>query len=137
MTEILSIASQIAQGLDAVHSAGVIHRDIKPANVFITSKRETKILDFGMAKLAAEFNSSSGPAIPSHPVQWEHGMKTLTDFGTTPGTVAYMSPEGRPSERNWMREQICFPFGVIMYGKCRPGCSLSMGKHWRLFLTSY
>jgi eukaryotic-like serine/threonine-protein kinase len=111
MPEILSIAHQIAGGLDAAHSAGVIHRDIKPANIFITSRGEIKILDFGMAKLTAGFSSSNGSGIAP---DVELLNKTLTDFGTTPGTVAYMSPEQALGEELDARTDL-FSLGVIMY----------------------
>jgi len=100
LDSLLNWAIQIADGLDAAHARGIVHRDIKPANVFITSRGQAKILDFGLAKLAHRHTCGSmqqdegATAAPTASMEPEH----LTSFGVAVGTVAYMSPEqGRSS----------------------------------------
>ena len=85
--EVLTIASQIAEALEAAHEKGIIHRDLKPANVKLTTEGQVKVLDFGLAK--AIDVSPPGQAIPNSP--------TITTLASRPGvilgTAAYMSPE--------------------------------------------
>ncbi len=114
LDELLELAVQIADGLDAAHSKGIIHRDIKPTNIFITTRGQAKILDFGLAKLEPEgqqFASSlEGSALPTEGLAEE----PLTMPGLALGTVCYMSPEqarGEPLDR---RTDL-FSFGAVLY----------------------
>jgi tetratricopeptide (TPR) repeat protein len=98
---------QITDALQAAHAKGIMHRDIKPANVFITTREQAKILDFGLAKLTApDLSSSTNPTMSM--------SGPLTHTGAAIGTVAYMSPEQARGEPLDVRTDL-FSFGVLLY----------------------
>jgi Tol biopolymer transport system component/tRNA A-37 threonylcarbamoyl transferase component Bud32 len=107
--EILDLAIQLADGLDAAHSRGVIHRDIKPTNIFITPTGHAKVLDFGLAKLIQERSVLDAATATAKPVD-----DSLTGPDVALGTVTYMSPEQALGKELDARTDL-FSLGVVLY----------------------
>jgi non-specific serine/threonine protein kinase len=113
ISDLLEIGIQIANGLDAAHTKGIVHRDIKPANIFLVERGQAKILDFGLAKLVPVLERSAETVAASYKPS-SSVLDDLTSPGSSMGTIAYMSPEQARGEELDARSDL-FSLGVVLY----------------------
>jgi serine/threonine protein kinase len=112
LDELLDVGIQTASALDAAHTKDIVHRDIKPANIFCTRSRQTKVLDFGLAKILSPRRVLPGATASALPTVTADEL--LSSPGSAVGTVLYMSPEQAMGEELDARTDL-FSFGAVLY----------------------
>ncbi len=117
LADVLPLAKQIADALEAAHEQGVVHRDLKPANIKVRADGSVKVLDFGLAK-AMDRNLNQGPQGNPGPGTWDPGptmtSPAMTQMGMIIGTAAYMAPEQARGTVVDRRADI-WAFGLVVY----------------------